>query len=209
MPLPRVPKPRPNRRTAAIRLLRDSEHVDEVIERGIRDVKTSVWIATANLKDVHVKAPIGTSARARGRFISLFDELEQAAKRGIDVRILHAGPPSRMLTQRLKPAGKTSILLRRCLRVHLKMIAVDGSTLYLGSANFTGAGLGAKGEHRRNFEAGIVTDDEWLLDEMQGTFDAIWTGKHCGACQLRSECPRPLDEYLKAAERQKRRSSRG
>ncbi len=202
MPLPRIPKPRPNRRTAAIRLLRDAEHVDEVIDLGIRAVKTSVWIATANLKDVHVKAPVGTSARARGRFISLFEELVQAAERGIDVRILHAGPPSRVLSQRLK--SKSSPLLRRCPRVHLKMIAVDGATLYLGSANFTGAGLGAKGEHRRNFEAGIVTDDEWLLDEMQGTFDAIWTGKHCGSCQLRSECPRPLDEYSKAVDRLKR-----
>ena len=77
------------------------------------------------------------------------------------------------------------------------MIAVDGETLYLGSANFTGAGLGAKAEHKRNFEAGIVTDDEWLLDEMQGAFDAIWRGKHCARCLLRSECPKPLDEYSK------------
>jgi phosphatidylserine/phosphatidylglycerophosphate/cardiolipin synthase-like enzyme len=81
--------------------------------------------------------------------------------------------------------------------VHLKMIAVDGAMLYLGSANFTGAGLGAKGEHRRNFEAGIVTDDEWLLDEMQGTFDAIWSGKHCGSCRLRAECEQPLDGLTK------------
>jgi phosphatidylserine/phosphatidylglycerophosphate/cardiolipin synthase-like enzyme len=85
--------------------------------------------------------------------------------------------------------------MRRCLRVHLKMIAVDGALLYLGSANFTGAGLGAKGEHRRNFEAGIVTDDEWLLDAMQATFDAIWTGTHCATCQLRSECPKPLNGF--------------
>jgi len=191
--LPRPAPKRPDRRTAVIRLLRDAEHVDEVIERGIREVKTSVWIATANLKDVHVQAPLGTGARARGRYISLFDELRQAAARGIDVRILHAGPPSRGLALRLKAAGKSRPLMRRCLRVHLKMIAIDGETLYFGSANFTGAGLGAKGEHRRNFEAGITTDDEWLLDEMQGTFDAIWTGKHCAKCQLRAECPKPLD----------------
>lgn len=201
MALPRLAQARPDRRTAGIRLLRDAEHVDEVIERGIRAVKTSVWIATANLKDVHVKAPVGTSARARGRFISLFDELRQAAARGIDVRILHAGPPSRVLTQRLKAAGKSPLFMRRCLRVHLKMIAIDGETLYLGSANFTGAGLGAKSEHRRNFEAGIVTDDEWLLDEMQGTFDAIWNGKRCATCQLRNECPKPLDEYAKSKQR--------
>lgn len=204
MTLPRSAKPRPARRTAAIRLLRDGEHVDEVIERGIRAVKASVWMATANLKDVHVKAPLGTSARARGRFTSLFEELQQAAERGIDVRILHAGPPSRVLMQRLQRSSKSTLLMRRCPRVHLKMIAVDGETLYLGSANFTGAGLGAKGEQRRNFEAGIVTDDEWLLDEMQGTFDAIWRGTHCASCQLRKQCPKPLDEYSRPLERQKR-----
>jgi phosphatidylserine/phosphatidylglycerophosphate/cardiolipin synthase-like enzyme len=94
----------------------------------------------------------------------------------------------------------------------LKVIAVDGALLYLGSANFTGAGLGAKGDGRRNFEAGIVTDDEWLLDEMQGTFDAIWTGKHCSACQLRAECPKPLDARVESKGRRtqsRKPSSRG
>jgi phosphatidylserine/phosphatidylglycerophosphate/cardiolipin synthase-like enzyme len=191
------------RRTASIQLIRDQEHVTAAIEQGIRAVRTSVWIATANLKDVHVEAAVGTRARAHGKYVSLFEELEQAARRDVDVRILHAGPPSRALARHLKPASsrtvngakkKSGVQLRRCLRVHLKMIAVDGRLLYLGSANFTGAGLGAKGNHRRNFEAGIVTDDEWLLDEMQGTFDAIWTGRHCKHCLLRSECPKPLDQ---------------
>ena len=83
--------------------------------------------------------------------------------------------------------------MKRCPRVHLKMIAVDGAALYLGSANLTGAGLGAKGDRRRNFEAGILTDDELLLDEMQGAFEAIWSGRECAGCALRSVCPAPLD----------------
>jgi len=83
--------------------------------------------------------------------------------------------------------------LRQCPRVHLKLIAVDGRALYLGSANFTGAGLGAKGDGRRNFEMGILTDDEVLLDASQARFDAIWRGKECGPCRLRSVCPKPLD----------------
>lgn len=83
--------------------------------------------------------------------------------------------------------------MRACPRVHLKMIAIDGELLYLGSANFTGAGLGAKGDGRRNFEMGILTDDEWLLDESQARFDRIWRGAECGACRLRAECPGPLD----------------
>ena len=51
-------------------------------------------------------------------------------------------------------------MLRACPRLHLKAMIVDGATLYLGSANWTGAGLGAKGVGRRNFELGIVTRDE-------------------------------------------------
>ena len=83
--------------------------------------------------------------------------------------------------------------MRRCPRVHLKLIAVDGRALYLGSANFTGAGLGAKGEGRRNFEMGILTDDDAMLDAAQERFERIWTGRECGACKLRAVCPRPLD----------------
>ena len=73
------------------------------------------------------------------------------------------------------------------------MIAIDGALLYLGSANFTGAGLGAKGDGRRNFEMGILTDDDGLLDQAQERFDRIWRGAECAGCRLRGECPAPLD----------------
>ena len=181
------------RRAVLVQLIRDREHVEQVVDRGVRRAKVSVWIASANLKDLHVEAQVGTRSRAAGRYVSLFDELQQATRGGVDVRILHAGPASRALALRLKQKRKTGAQLRRCPRVHLKMIAIDGTLLYLGSANFTGAGLGAKGDAKRNFEAGIVTDDDWLLDEMQGTFDAIWTGRRCRGCQLRDACPKPLD----------------
>src|SRR6185312_9151407 len=117
--------------------------------------------------------------------------------RKVQVRILHATLPSRPFREEL--AARADRLrpplfeMRQCPRVHLKMIAIDGALLYLGSANFTGAGLGAKSDGRRNFELGIVTDDEWLLDETQARFDRIWRGAECGACKLRSECPGPLD----------------
>jgi phosphatidylserine/phosphatidylglycerophosphate/cardiolipin synthase-like enzyme len=159
----------------------------------VRRACASVWIATANLKDVHVEARVGTRARAARAFTSLFDELAEAALRGVEVRILYSGNPSRPLAARVRKLGRSPIGLRRCPRTHLKMVAVDGRLLYLGSANFTGAGLGAKGDDRRNFEAGIVTDDDWLLDQMQATFDRIWQGQHCAGCRVRSECPKPLD----------------
>ncbi len=190
---------RPQERRVGLRLVRNADHYTEVVERGIRQAKVSVWLATPNLKDVHVEAPVGTRARARGRFVSLFDELSDAARAGIEVRILHGGPPSRVLAARLRAPGRRAsrgdeiVEMRRCVRVHLKMIAIDGALLYLGSANFTGAGLGAKSEGRRNFETGIVTSDDLMLDEMQAEFDAIWSGSRCAGCRLRTECPKPID----------------
>jgi phosphatidylserine/phosphatidylglycerophosphate/cardiolipin synthase-like enzyme len=85
--------------------------------------------------------------------------------------------------------------MRLCPRVHLKAVIVDGGFLYLGSANWTGAGLGAKGVGRRNFELGVVTDDAPLLDDVQDLFDGIWRGSECGGCKLRDVCPRPLDGH--------------
>ncbi len=76
---------------------------------------------------------------------------------------------------------------------------VDGALLYLGSANWTGAGLGAKGSGRRNFELGLVTDDGPLLDQVQAMYDQIWSGGECAACRLRDACPGPLDELEPAS----------
>lgn len=180
-------------RAVSLRLVRDEAHYREIFEKAIASCRVSVWISTANLKDVHIEAPIGTRARARGKFISAFERLSDLAKNGIDVRILYAGVPSGPLRQTIQRLGEHRVKLRRCPRVHLKMVAVDGAFLYLGSANFTGAGLGAKGDGRRNFEAGIVTDDEMMLDEMQRTFFDIWSGRKCGGCRLRAQCPAPLD----------------
>jgi phosphatidylserine/phosphatidylglycerophosphate/cardiolipin synthase-like enzyme len=186
----------PSRRVT-LRLLRDSAHYGALIERGLSQARVSVWIATANLKDVHVQAPIGTRARARGGAVSIVEVLRGLVQRGVEVRVLHGCLPSgpfRASLARLGGARGVGVALRRCPRVHMKMIAVDGAMLYLGSANFTGAGLGMRSPGRRNFEAGVVTDDELMLDEMQGAFQAIWSGSECGACKLRRECPAPLDQ---------------
>jgi phosphatidylserine/phosphatidylglycerophosphate/cardiolipin synthase-like enzyme len=191
-----------SRRRVSLELVRDRAHYDVVVAGAIARARTSVWIATANLKDVHVEAPVGTRARARGRYVSALELFGDLARRGVEVRILHGGEPSRPFQESLRRGGgaaRIGLALRRCPRVHLKMIAVDGAFLYLGSANFTGAGLGAKSEVRRNFEAGVATDDELLLDEMQGVFDRIWSGGECGGCSVRRLCPAPLDRPPPAA----------
>lgn len=183
-------------RRLKLRLIHDREHYDVLVHEALRHARVSVWIATANVKDLHVEAGIGTRAHARKRYVSILELFADLVRRDVEVRVLHAGSPSRSFDasrRALDDAVSDRIELRQCPRTHLKMIAVDGALLYLGSANLTGAGLGAKGAGRRNFETGIVTDDTALLDEMQERFDTIWSGSACGSCRRRAECPGPLD----------------
>jgi phosphatidylserine/phosphatidylglycerophosphate/cardiolipin synthase-like enzyme len=185
------------RKNATIALVVDREHYVDVVMGAIAQAKVSVWIGMANLKELHVEAAVGTRARARGRYVSILETFQSLADRKVELRILHGCAPSRPFREELARRRKLrpKLAMRECPRVHLKMIAVDGRSLYLGSANFTGAGLGAKGDGRRNFEMGITTEDDAMLDAAQARFDRIWSGAECGGCKLRGVCPKPLDTF--------------
>jgi len=87
-----------------------------------------------------------------------------------------------------------------CPRVHIKCAVVDGEAVYTGSANLTGAGVGAKGVHRRNFESGVITDDPEIVGRVMEQFDGIWRGSRCGRCGRKEFC----DEYATLAPARKR-----
>jgi phosphatidylserine/phosphatidylglycerophosphate/cardiolipin synthase-like enzyme len=189
------------RRAIVAQLVADADHYTELVQKALAGARVSLWIATANVKEMRIEAPIGTRDRARGRFMSILETLEGLAARGVELRLLHAGVPSRAFRAELarrKSLSRGGLAMRQCPRVHLKLVAVDGRLLYLGSANFTGAGLGARAEGRRNFEMGLLTDDEVWLDAAQARFDAIWSGRECKGCKLRRECPRPIDSLAPA-----------
>ncbi len=176
-------------RRARVRLVQDREHQDLVIE-SVRQARRSVWIATANLKELLVPG------RAARRYGSVLDDFDRLAADGVQLRILHASLPSRAFRAAFDARPRLfrgGLQLRQCARVHLKTVVIDGALAYLGSANWTGAGLGAKGEHRRNFELGVLTDDDAMLDAVQGRYDALWRGAQCGRCRLRAQCEAPLD----------------
>jgi hypothetical protein len=63
---------------------------------------------------------------------------------------------------------------------------------YIGSANLTGAGIGMKGDDKRNFEAGILTDDPMVVKDVMNQFDEVWMGKHCKKCKRRDFCADPI-----------------
>jgi phosphatidylserine/phosphatidylglycerophosphate/cardiolipin synthase-like enzyme len=189
-----------------LRLVAGRGHYESVIV-AVRGARTSVWIATANLKELMVEDERWTS-KGRGGYRSVIGIFADLVGRGVEIRLLHAAPPSRPFREELgrhaellggfrkkprSPLAKGTFTMRDCPRVHLKTVVVDGSFMYLGSANWTGAGLGAKGTGRRNFEVGIVTDDTLMLDDVQELFDRIWRGAECKECKLRELCPGPLD----------------
>ena len=185
-------------RAVPLQLLSDRDHYEQVVQ-AVLQAEHSVWIATANLKELMVEDPNAVPGRRRGRrgsYRSVLEAFAESAERGVELRLLHASMPSRPFRKSFDAQPKLvagGIEMRMCPRVHLKTVVVDARLAYLGSANWTGAGLGAKGDGRRNFEMGIVTSDEQIIDEVQARYDRIWRGAECADCRLREECEMPLD----------------
>ncbi|MEX0323274.1 MAG: phospholipase D-like domain-containing protein [Puniceicoccaceae bacterium] len=161
----------------------DKAIYERVIQEMVIEAERFVWIATADIKDMYVK---------RGnRMAPFLGVLADLIESGIEVRLLHAkepGPNFRKDFDRF-PALITGLERMLCPRVHFKSVIVDGRRAYTGSANLTGAGMGAKSEARRNFEAGILTDDKTLVRDIMNQFDQLWIGGFCEACERKQYCP--------------------
>ena len=165
---------------------------DEIYRRIIVDLlpqaRKFLWIVTADLKDLHV--PKGR------RFVPLLEILSDLVESGVAVRLMHAkepGPRFRGDFDRY-PNLLHSDLFERvlCPRIHTKAIIIDGKQAFIGSANLTGAGLGAKGQHKRNFEAGMLTNAPAHLRELMEWIDRLYLGEFCQKCQRLKVCPDPV-----------------
>jgi phosphatidylserine/phosphatidylglycerophosphate/cardiolipin synthase-like enzyme len=182
--------------TGPVELVIDAQHFHRIVREGILKAKVSLDILTADFKAMLVPESGAPSARGgRGdRARSIVEIFRRLAARGVEIRLLHAGTPSSAALRELKAALPSNLTIRRCPRLHAKTVVIDSGRMYLGSANLTGAGLGAKADGRRNFEMGIWTESPRLIDGVLEQFNALWEGRRCQACKRKDVCPVPLEE---------------
>lgn len=165
-----------------IQFITDREIYEQVIQEAVPSVRDFLWLATSDLKDLHVH---------RGkRMIPFLEELSRLIDQGVAVRLLHAKEPGPAFRRDFDRYPNLIDGLERilCPRVHIKSVIVDGKFAYSGSANLTGAGMGAKSRHRRNFESGFTTTDAELVQAIMQQFDRIWMGAECEGCQRKQHC---------------------
>lgn len=164
------------------------EIYERVIQEMVPGAESFVWIATADIKDLYVK---------RGpKMMPFLGVLAGLIDEGISVRLLHAKEPGPNFREDFDryPALVSGLERMLCPRVHFKCVVVDGKQAYTGSANLTGAGMGAKSDTRRNFESGILTDEPAMVESVMNQFDEVWIGGHCEPCGRRKYCTDcPLD----------------
>ena len=169
-------------------LLLNEEIHQRVICELLPETRKFLWIVTADIKDMHV-------AKGR-RFVPFLEILADLVESGVAVRLIHAKEPGPRFWADFDryPVLLKSDLFERilCPRVHTKTIVMDGRLAFLGSPNLTGAGMGAKSPHKRNFEAGMLTDEKTQVKRLVDWIDALYLGEHCLKCQRRQFCPDPI-----------------
>lgn len=162
--------------------LTDRAIYERVIQREIPAAERFVWMATSDLKDLYVD-------KGR-RMIPFLQVLAVLARKGVSLRLLYAKDPGPAFQRDFDRYPELLEGLERmlCPRIHFKSVIVDGRFAWFGSANLTGAGMGAKSEHRRNFECGMASEDPLLIEQVMGQFDGVWIGRHCAKCGRKKFC---------------------
>lgn len=101
---------------------------------------------------------------------NIVDKLTEAHERGVTVKVLvrKSERESKGWTEDLRRLHKKEFHVEAADFLHVKMLLVDGSQLYIGSANLLETSM------ERNREAGILTTDSDTLDKAARYFDSLF-----------------------------------
>lgn len=173
-----------------LRYIANADHYEEVLQRSL-STKQSLWIGTADIKDVYIKSGLSSSK-------PYLEGLSELIRKGVEVRMLFAKEPGPNFR---KDFDRYPLLIKHleqavCPRVHFKIFVFDLKEVYIGSANLTGAGLGIKSKANRNFEAGLLTDEPKIVEQAIEQFDSVWMGSHCTTCGRKAYCPFPINKLI-------------
>ncbi len=167
---------------AATEFITDRQIYERVLQERVPKALDFIWIGTSDIKDLHVDS--------NRRMVPFLKVLSDLIKNHVSIRLIHAKEPGKRFRDDFDKypnlIGGMERLL--CPRVHFKCVVIDGRFAYSGSANLTGAGMGAKSPKRRNFESGIITTDPDMIEAIMNQFDSVWMGQFCQVCQRKQYC---------------------
>lgn len=168
--------------------LMSAAEIHDRIRAELPATQSSLIIATALAKEA--KFDVGGESQS---FLAILDDL---IERGVDVFLLLGGCPSQPFIRSWGEFVNTREKLqwRLCARNHLKALIIDNRVLYFGSANVTGAGMGARRKGKRNYEIGTWTQDQRVIETVARTIRQIWLEEGCGDCQAKKTC---INEHSK------------
>ena len=171
--------------------IKDREIYERVISDLIPKTKKFLWLATSDIKDLYIDK--------HTKMVPFLELLSDLVKKRIEIRLLHAKEPGPAFREDFDryPNLINGIERILCPRNHVKSVVIDGTFAYTGSANLTGAGMGAKNKDKRNFESGIITNEETIVEQIMKQFDDIFRGSHCPECKRKKYCSDYKDLLLK------------
>lgn len=123
-----------------IKYIADENHYKEVLSL-VSTAKRTVWIGTADIKDLYVEDK---------PFLTILAGL---LKKGIEVRLIHAKEPGTAWREdhEKHPILYGGIERVLCPRVHFKLVIIDSSIAYIGSANPHGSRHGDEISKEKEF----------------------------------------------------------
>lgn len=162
-----------------VRYVSGVELNNEVMGR-IATAKKSVYITTGSLKKLQL-----TSTSNPNQKIQFLNYLDNKAKSGIDIRLIYSSESQTMREIMDMSEDGKGIELQQCFNNHSKIIIIDNTFLFVGSANITTAGLGQIDEESGNFESGIITNHKDLIATALEDFMRMYfPQEHCKKCKF-------------------------